>query len=385
MKEASAQSDALICAVLQGERPSWPTAEDTALAEAFLARGEYHGVQALLHERLCTMQGWPAAILQRLREQAVAQAMWEMRHQQILADVLARLASIGIQPVLFKGTALAYSLYGNPVLRTRGDSDLIISPADKTRGLDALGSLGFVRVATASRELSSYQASYTLQVVGGGSHTLDVHWRISDSELLSRLFSYDELRQQAWPLPALSPHALAAGPVHALLLACMHRATHMETPYYVDGVAYFSGNRLIWLYDIHLLAQSMTAEQWAAFSEIAERKGLRAVCLDGIERTRACFHTAVPEHVLAALARRGPTEIVASYLNAGIAKRHWMDFWAMEGAAGRLRLVRELFFPSDVYMRGRFPDAKVKWLPWLYVRRVFEAVRMHLEQNRRTL
>jgi uncharacterized protein YhfF len=379
-----AQIEALICDVLRGGIPPWPAPEETALAEAFLARGQYHGVQALLHERLCNVEGWPAAILQRLREQAVAQAMWEMRHQQVLAEVLAKLVNVGIQPVLFKGTALAYSLYDNPVLRTRGDTDFIIAPADKARVVDALASLGFKRFTAASRDFSSYQAAYTLQIEGGGGHTLDVHWRINDSELLSRLFSFDELRQQALALPALSPHALAAGPAHALLLACIHRAMHMETPYYVDGVAYFSGNRLIWLYDIHLLAQALRADQWDEFSEIAERKGLRAVCLDAFERARACFHTAVPESVLAALAKPGPTETVSGYLNASIAKRHWLDFWAIEGSAGKLRLIRELFFPSAVFMRNRFPDAKVKWLPWLYARRVFEGVRIRLERGRRT-
>jgi hypothetical protein len=338
----------------------------------------------LLHERLRNAQGWPAAILQRLRDQSVAQAMWEMRHQQVLTEVLAKLADIGIQPVLFKGTALAYSLYGNPVWRARGDTDLIISPADKARVVDVLTSLGLMRTALGSRDSSSYQASYTLQTGAGDSHTLDVHWRINDSELLSRLFTYGELRQQARQLPALSPHALAAGPVHALLVACMHRAVSMETPYYVDGVAYFSGNRLIWLYDIHLLAQALTSEQWDEFSGIAEQKGLRAVCLDGIERARGCFHTAVPERVVAALSKPGPTEIVSAYLKASIAKRHWLDLCAMEGSAGKLRLIRELFFPSAVFMQGRFPDAKFTWLPWLYARRVFEAVRMRLERDRRT-
>ena len=378
------QLDALICAALRGENPPWPAPGDAALAEAFLAREEYHGVQTLLHERLCNVEGWPGAILQRLREQAIAQAMWEMRHQQVLTEVLAKLANIGIRPVLFKGTALAYSLYDNPVLRARGDTDFIIAPADKARVVDALASLGFKRFTAASRDFSSYQAAYTLQVEGGGGHTLDVHWRINDSELLSRLFSYDELREQATPLPILSPHALAAGPVHALLLACMHRAMHMETPYYADGVAYFSGNRLIWLYDIHLLAQSLSADEWDEFSVIAESKGLRAVCQDAVGRTRACFHTAVPESVLAALAKPGPTETVSGYLNASITKRHWLDFRAIEGTTGKLRLIRELLFPSAVFMRGRFPDAKFKWLPWLYARRFFGGVRMRLERERRT-
>ena len=376
--------EAMICAVLRGERPPAPAPWDTANAEAFLARAAYHGVQALLHEQLRDTKTWPSTILQRLRSQSLAQAMWEMRHQLVMADVLAKLASLGIEPVLFKGTALAYSLYGNPVLRTRGDSDLIVASTDRLRVVDALSSLGFVRSALGSRDSSSYQASYTLQAADGSSHTLDLHWRINDSESLSRLFTYEELRRHATRLDALSPHALIAGPAHALLLACMHRAVSMQTPYYVDGQTYFSGNRLIWLYDMHLLAQSLSAEAWATFSDLAKQKGLRAICLDGIERTRASFHTVVPENILAALARPGPTEPASAYLHAGIAKRHWMDFRASEGTRGKLGLIREVFFPSAAFMRGRFPDARFTWLPWLYARRILEGIGMRLQRDRRT-
>jgi hypothetical protein len=108
---------------------------------------------------------------------------------------------------------------------------------------------------------------------------------------LSRLFSYEELRQAALPLPGLSPHTLGAGKVHALLIACMHRAGHKQAPYFVDGVAHYSGDRLIWLYDIHLLAQALSPAQWNEFLRLARQKGLRAVCLEGIEQTRSRFAT----------------------------------------------------------------------------------------------
>lgn len=374
-----AQSDDLISAVLRGGPAPWHASEDPAETEAFVARAEYHGVQVLLHERLHNTDDWPAAALQRLRELAIGQAVWEMRHQQVVTEVLVNLAGAGIRPLLFKGTALAYSLYGNPVLRARGDTDLIVPPVDKDRAVAVLAALGFKRFTAASRDASSYQASYTLD-----DHTLDLHWRINDSELLSRLFTYEELRAQAVPLPALSPDAWAPGRVHALVVACLHRAMHMETPYYSDGVAYFSGNRLIWLYDIHLLAQAMTGEQWDDFSDIAERKGLRAICLDAIESTQACFHTAVPNRVRDALTRPGPTEIPTTYLNANIARRHWLDFRAMDGVGSRLDLLREVFLPSAGFMRTRFPDARIKWLPWLYVRRLFEGIRMRLQRQQRT-
>ena len=363
-----------MCAVLRGEHPVWPDAEDASLADAFLHRSEYHGVQALLHERLHDAPGWPPALLQALHRQAIVGTMWELRHQQVVAEMLAALAGIGVEPVLFKGTALAYSLYPGPALRTRGDTDLIVPMHERKQVMDALAGLGFVRVLGLG-ELMSYQACLTREVPGGGEHTLDLHWKINNSELLSKLFGYDELRRDAVPLPALSPEALGAGPVHALLIACMHRAGHKQAPYYVDGVAHFSGDRLIWLYDLHLLALALSPAQWTEFMELAGLKGLRAVCLEGIGLAQRCFDTPVPQEVMAALARPGSIEPAAEYLDAGHLRRRWLDWCALDGLTNKLRFARELAFPPAEYMRERFPNAQPNWLPWLYLLRAIGGLR----------
>jgi hypothetical protein len=354
---------------LRGEQPAWLDAADVALAAAFIERSEYHGVQALLYERLHGAPGWPQSLLQALHQRAIGGAMWELRHQQVVAETLAALARIGIEPVLFKGTALAYSLYPDPALRTRGDSDLLVPPRDKARALHALTALGFARVLELG-ELTSYQACLTREVAGGGDHTFDLHWKISNSELLSRLFSYDELRRNAVPLPALSPHALGADSVRALLIACMHRARHRQAPYYVGGVAHYSGDRLIWLYDIHLLARNLAPEQWDECLVLAAEKGLRAVCLEGIERARACFATPVPQRVLQALSAPGCREAAAEYLEAGHLRRRWLDLCTHQTLGAKLRFVAALVFPPRSYMRERFPRSRPNWLPWLYLLRV---------------
>lgn len=372
--------ESLICAVLRGERPGWPGTNDPALVDAFLERSEYHGVQALLHERLHNASDWPPALLDALHQRAIAGTMWELRHQQVVAEMLAALARIGIEPVLFKGTALAYSLYPGPALRTRGDSDLIVPFHERTRAMDALAGLGFAR-ALELGELTSYQACLTREVAGGGAHTLDLHWKISNSELLSRLFSHDELRRDAVPLPALSPHAFGAGLVHALLIACMHRAGHKQAPYFVDGVAHYSGDRLIWLYDIHLLAQALGRQEWETFLQLAQQKGLRAVCLEGIEQTRACFASAVPQQVLDELGRPGTVEPAAEYLEARHLRRRWLDLCAHGGLGSKLRFVRELAFPPADYMHERFPDTRPNWLPWLYVLRAIRGLRRRGERH----
>jgi hypothetical protein len=360
-------------AVLRGERPSWPDDQSEAATQEFLVCSDYHGVQPLLHERLGASD-WPAAVLQELRAVAVGRAMWELRHQQVLAKTLAALAAIDIRPVLFKGTALGYSLYPNPVFRSRGDTDLVVAPESKEAVDAALTALGFVRDVAVSGDFVSYQACYTREEDGDEAHTLDLHWRVNNSEVLARLFTYDELHQQAQPLPKLCPQALAASPVHALLLACMHRATHKKNPLFVQGVAHYGGDRLIWLYDIHLMAGALSPAQWDEFAQLAKSKGLCAIALEGFEHARARFGTDLPEAVLAALVGAGRGELPSRYFDGSRARQQWMDFRAIAGVRNKLRFVRESVFPPESYMRHKYPDARPGWLPWLYLRRALGGV-----------
>ena len=379
-----------LCRFLRRESPSWPQAAGESFTIAdFLERARYHGVLPLVYDRLQrepdSGQGWPQQVLQACHEDALGHAMWELRHRDLLMRVLAQLAKIGVRPVLFKGTALAYSLYPARALRARGDTDLIISPGARRQASAALEALGFTKQLDAGGELVFYQASFIRHDERGGQHTLDVHWRINNSELLSRLFDYQELFRNARPVPRIGPDALAAGRVDALLLACLHRATHHQAPYYVDAVAYYSGNRLIWLYDIHLLAGGFSHAEWDELIGLAREKGLLAVCLEGLERAQARFHTAIPEPVVAAMRLPGPPEAAARYLGGGVWRQQWMDFCAIAGTANKMRFLTETAFPPARYIRQKYPQGQSDWLPWLYLRRVSGGLlkRMHRQADTR--
>lgn len=376
--------EGFMAALLRREHPAWPSG-DERFSESFLERAEYHGVLALMHGLLQrdpeAVRDWPPAALQACRDSAVAQVMWELRHRALLRETLSQLAAAGIRPVLFKGTALAYTLYPEGSLRSRGDTDFIIPPQTKSTVADTLSALGFERGCAVSGESISYQASFTRTESAGDAHTLDVHWRINNSELLSRLFSHEELLQHAQAVPALGPDALAAGPVHALLLACMHRATHKHNPYYVDGVAYYSGDRLIWLYDIHLLSENFSQQDWDELVRMAQEKSLCAICLEGLERARTAFHTKLPASVLLALGRPTKTEIVARYFESGPLRHQWMDFCAIPGAVRKTRFLAETLFPPADYMRAKYPQAGLDWLPWLYLRRAAGGVLKRLQRS----
>jgi len=364
----SSSIDSLICAVLRGEQPAWTWDCGDAAIQQTMARVDFHGVGPLLHGRPVPRE-WPPQLIDLLWRRALEQTLWELSHQHLLGEALASLHAAGIQPVLFKGTALAYSIYKEPV-RARGDTDLIVPPEARESAHRLLSALGWRRAVAVNGEYVSYQSTYTRQAADGARHCLDLHWKINNSEVLSQLFTHGELLRAAQPLPALCPHALGASLVHSLLIACMHRATHLTNPYYVDGVAHCTDMRLIWLADIQLLARQLSDEEWNALVSLARDKGLCAITLDGFARTQERLGMQVPGFVQQALAAASRNEAVSTYLSAGKLTQQWMDFRALKTLDRRLALMRELLFPHPDYMRARFP-ARSAPLPWLYLLRAF--------------
>lgn len=368
---ADAAIDGLLSAALRGEVSPWPAGGDATHVARVLARARYHGITGLLCEHAGRLVDWPDAIRDATRAHAIAAQFWEEQHRRLIAEALAALASIGVEAVLLKGTALAYGHYAQPAWRTRADTDMIVAEPDADRAARALQDLGFVSSAPLSLEVVSRQKEY-VKHVGGNVHAIDLHRRLADAELLSRLLDHSELRSEAAPLPALSPQALGASPVHALLVACLHRAGHRINPYYLDGRAHLGGDRLIWIYDIHLLAGSLEPGDWGVLVSRATAKGLCAVCLDGLAASAAHFATPVPDGVRAALCRSG--EPVTRYLSHGPVARAWMDMAAMPAMDDRLRYIREILFPPAGYMRARYPRSPRVALPLLYARRAVEGL-----------
>jgi hypothetical protein len=70
-------------------------------------RAHYHGVSALLASCPAVMNALPPQVQAPLRQQAIAETMWDLRHRKILVPLLRDLHSTEIKVVLLKETALA--------------------------------------------------------------------------------------------------------------------------------------------------------------------------------------------------------------------------------------------------------------------------------------
>src|SRR6478735_6659092 len=119
----SAEVDSLLAAALRGSTPEWVVGGAAAvdIEAVCVTRALYHGIAAMLVERGNQLMDvrWPPSVITALRQQAVAQARWELRHRIVLTQLVRSLRCNGIRPLILKGTAVAYDLYPNPAWRSR--------------------------------------------------------------------------------------------------------------------------------------------------------------------------------------------------------------------------------------------------------------------------
>ena len=334
-------------ALLRAERAPWPDGNDAA---ALIESIEQHGIGPLVYSHLSD-DPWP--IRAALRDLSIRAAAMESRRLDDLRALLAAFAERGIRVVIIKGTGLAYDLYPAPELRPRGDTDLLIAESDCDAVRALMRDLGYTTQLTSGDTLAVRQQSFSR-----GGHVYDVHWDVCNSPVLRDALAAAEVMSRAIALPRIAPNALAPSHVDALLLACIHRVVH-----------HHDNERLIWLYDIHLLREALSADDHARFWRMAAERRVVTICEHSIELADAWFATAPHDRASDWLhGDQFRNEPSAAFLDQSRRRAAVLgsEMKAL-GWRGRLRRMRELAFPPAGFMRQSFPSAPALALPALYV------------------
>lgn len=307
---------------------------------------------------------WPRDLRQSLAAAASGYAARELIARVALDAALDALWRRGIRPILFKGTALAYTVYRHPHLRPRNDTDLLIERRDVDAVRETLRAEGCAEPNYCDGELLFCQFELQKTDRLGMTIALDFHWKVSTQAAFADLFTYEELSATGEPAAALSPHArVAAGP-EALVLACVHPAMH-----------HHNAVRLLWLYDVHLLYAGLSTAGRARFEDLVLTRAVALVCARQLRLARDLLGTPVEDTLLDRLERqRG--EVTAVYLDES---RRWRDELAtslrtLPTWRSRLRLLREVTFPRPSYMLAKYGLGRTAagWplLPALYAGRL---------------
>ncbi|MEM7191093.1 MAG: nucleotidyltransferase family protein [Pseudomonadota bacterium] len=362
-----AHFDEMVRALQVGDPVDWGAVCEAESFAAFLHRLDLHGVAAGLQ----LDETVPPDVAEQIKRRRMHAIFWETEHQEMLVALLNALENEGVESLIIKGTALAYGLYADPHLRIRADTDLVVRKADRACVEEILFEHGFSPLTVADSDVLVGELCWR-KVGKNGPQSVDLHWRVMNNAFLGDIFELEELFARSVPLPRLHASAKATHPVDALAIACVHRLVHLQSPYYVGGVAYKEPDRLIWLRDIDLLVRSLDQNDEATFVKEAQARGIVAACYDGLTCANRVMGTPMIDE-LAYLRSETSGEASEKFLHAGQTGQVLMNVSAAKGFRGLLSNIGAILLPSAAYMKHRYPQSG--WpLPFLYFHRALSGL-----------
>lgn len=337
-----------------------------------IAAADREGALPLVSDQLGRIPDAPRDLTAAFASAAVRHAAADVVREVELVRLVTGLAEADVLPLLMKGAQLAYTHYPRPDLRPRMDTDLIVARADRASAHRQLLAMGYAPVEQMTGDLVMYQTVYVAKRDGVPVHAIDLHWRLANPQRFGAVLTHEEMAASAVPVAPLGDRARGLSQTHALLVACIHPAAHHR-----------HAQRLIWQYDVHLLASRLTPADWDRFASLAVERQVASVCRRTLDLVRERFGTVIPEPALRRLTAGLTDRATAAYLLPGRRQIQdaMSDLQALPTWSDRLRLVRQHLFPSAHYMRDVYAPASAAPLPVLYARRALLGARRWLTRT----
>ena len=358
--------ETLLKQIFKGDDPSWTGASDVTV-DSFLDALNSHGMAPVFwywinQHGFC--KDWPGSLLSEIKNTTMQEAASDMLLELELKKVLQAMDDIVIHPVLIKGTPLSYTLYPGPGLRPRCDSDLLIAKEDVSKVSALMEQLGYQIYYDADVEFISTQSTFEKQGSLGQTYAYDIHWQINNnSRSFSAELNYSHLFSTSKAIPRLGQNARTLDTIDALLLACFHRAGHFS----------HSGDRLIWLYDIHLLMNALDEHEFDLFYQRAKKIEIVTICADAILTAQDWFSTSITESRMKRLITLPEIEASTVYLTSGrqigIKNHALLELKELSSMRDKFHYLFEKIFPPVNYMLWRYDTKRKYLLPFLYLYR----------------
>ena len=307
----------------------------------FVQQLDYHGITMLVEQA----GNLPQGVVQLLGPRKALMVASEALKNKALIELFDAFSSAGLQRnILFKGGALAYSIYSKPWLRPRSDTDCLIDQSEHPQFAQVLFDLGYKKSFAIEGKYVSYQHTYSKQLAGQSMMNIDLHWRINNRQALANTYSVDKLIETSSSLSMLSDSIKIPHPSDSLLIASLHRLGHHPNE-----------ERLTWLNDIHLLANALNeGNDWPLLCTKAREKRLAGITVDSLNYTKRLFATNISKEpwaeLRAAAAIKEPSQV---FLNRELPEwRYFLsDLATLQGWGNKLRLIYENVLPSPDYVR----------------------------------
>lgn len=294
----------------------------------------------------------------RLRDAAVIDAQRSVQ----LARVVDRLSRNNIDCLVLKGAAFGHCAYPAPHLRPRNDDDLWVRERDFAAACAVLESMRYAPQVELTAPEITRQRHFVAREPHA-AHEVDLHWWPVNPSAFDDLPSFDECLRASIPLDRVGPGVRAPGRVHALLLACAHRAAHhTET------------EDAMWHCDIHFLASALTPAEWREFESQARRAGIARIAGTALDYVITRLGTNAPHDVVQRLLLVAGEPSSRHLRPLGPLGDLWLELRARSGLQSRLRLLKQHVLPPRDYVAARYGYNGVALLPLLYAHRVINGL-----------
>ena len=305
----------------------------------------------------------PQSILIKLQSFRRIESVNELYTKQSLHNIITLLSHNQIDCLILKGSALAYSLYNQPYHRVRGDTDILIRPHDKNAVDALLAENGYQKYNAVSGKLISHQDTYLI-TENDISHYYDIHWKISNRNAFAGLFEFDELHRSREKMTMLGESAYRLSNIDAILHAIVHYYGHFPD----------DRERLIWIYDLHLLCSQIKSSEWKTFLQKSAAKKLDPLVTQALLLCQKTFKTQLPAQVLQQL-EQSPVKL-SKIEQQRLSASHWSRIaqfksdWAVLSFKQRCLLIKEYMLPpSDFILKQNQSNNKLL-LPYFYCKRL---------------
>jgi len=150
---------------------------------ALFRLAKQHKVWPLLFWQLKSIcpESVPPDDLAQLRRDFLDNASTAHRHSQVLLNLISQFKSHQIRVLPFKGPTLAVAGYGNLVLRTAGDLDLLVAPTEADRAIQLLAEQGYRPGVETRLDIPADRQPHgqlELRHPDQPGLTVDLHWRL---------------------------------------------------------------------------------------------------------------------------------------------------------------------------------------------------------------
>ena len=192
-----------------------------------LTIAELHGLEPLLlHHLENAAEAAPSRVMQTLRGACRTIALRNLVLSTKLREISARLSSLRIEHISYKGPLLA-EMYGGGALRAYRDLDFLVPQAKLGAVRDALREICFRDKygLTEAQQAASFRFGFEHPFSSGAGIDLDVHWRVVQ-KFQSRSLDMDGMWKRREMARLLDGGVPALCPEDLLVVLCLHAGHH---------------------------------------------------------------------------------------------------------------------------------------------------------------